>query len=220
MDRLGHNQFWAKTTKRDQPGISVRDHCLNAGCVSEVLISMLPSHVLDLLPQGAATLAALHDIGKITLGFQTKCSHWVLPDELDDRICRSASVSVSDHARVSHVFLQDLLKPAKAHLWAAAVGAHHGRPKGRKCSLPYEAAADWANEHRQTVTKELIHIFGPLPGQAPDVRFDRAHSDLWLLAGLITVADWISSNEEFYSSEEGVSLEASRELAKKAFRPQ
>jgi len=30
--------FWAKTTKDGQPGISVRDHCLNVGCVAEALI--------------------------------------------------------------------------------------------------------------------------------------------------------------------------------------
>ena len=37
--------FWAKTTKDGQPGISVRDHCLNAGCVAEALI-LLPNIVL------------------------------------------------------------------------------------------------------------------------------------------------------------------------------
>jgi hypothetical protein len=27
--------FWAKTNQHDEPGISVRDHCLNVGCVAE-----------------------------------------------------------------------------------------------------------------------------------------------------------------------------------------
>jgi hypothetical protein len=27
--------FWAKTTADGKPGISVRDHCLNVGCVAE-----------------------------------------------------------------------------------------------------------------------------------------------------------------------------------------
>ena len=29
--------FWAKTTEDGQPGISVRDHCLNVGCVAEAV---------------------------------------------------------------------------------------------------------------------------------------------------------------------------------------
>ena len=37
MDWAGIH-FWAKTTEDGQPGISVRDHCLNVGCVAEALI--------------------------------------------------------------------------------------------------------------------------------------------------------------------------------------
>jgi len=63
--------FWAKTTKEGLPGISVRDHCLNVGCVAEALIDPLPPAARTLLPSGAATLAALHDVGKITLGLRS-----------------------------------------------------------------------------------------------------------------------------------------------------
>jgi hypothetical protein len=35
--------FWAKTTKDGLPGISVRDHCLNVGCVAEALRETLPA---------------------------------------------------------------------------------------------------------------------------------------------------------------------------------
>jgi hypothetical protein len=42
--------FWAKTTEDGRPGISVRDHCLNVGCVAEALIAALPTAVRDLLP--------------------------------------------------------------------------------------------------------------------------------------------------------------------------
>ena len=60
------NSFWAKTTSGGLPGISVHDHCLNVGCVTEAMIELLPDSVKTLLPVGAATLAALHDVGKIT----------------------------------------------------------------------------------------------------------------------------------------------------------
>lgn len=42
---LRSQDFWAKTTRengREIPGISVRDHCLNVGCVAEALIAALP----------------------------------------------------------------------------------------------------------------------------------------------------------------------------------
>src|ERR1035437_6906244 len=65
--------FWAKTIPGERPGISVHDHCLNVGCVAEAIMASLPANVRSLLPAGSATLAALHDVGKITIGFQTKC---------------------------------------------------------------------------------------------------------------------------------------------------
>ncbi|MFZ4766887.1 MAG: HD domain-containing protein [Roseimicrobium sp.] len=68
--------FWAKTLSDGTPGISVRDHCLNVGCVAEVIWSLLPPSVQGLLPDGAVTLVALHDVGKISPGFLRKCLSW------------------------------------------------------------------------------------------------------------------------------------------------
>lgn len=72
-----YDECWAKTTSDGQPGISVRDHCLNVGCVAEALLELLPKRLGELLPPGAATLAALHDIGKVSPGFQQKCAAWL-----------------------------------------------------------------------------------------------------------------------------------------------
>src|SRR5437899_5301320 len=69
--------FWAKTTPDGQPGISVRDHCLNVGCVAEALIESLPESLRQLLPPGSVALAALHDVGKMSAGFQQKCPAWL-----------------------------------------------------------------------------------------------------------------------------------------------
>jgi CRISPR-associated endonuclease/helicase Cas3 len=73
---LPYEQCWAKTTEDGKPGISVRDHCLNVGCVAEALLALLPLQLQKLIRPGAATLAALHDIGKVSPGFQQKCDHW------------------------------------------------------------------------------------------------------------------------------------------------
>jgi len=215
---LNSVQFWAKTTKDGRPGISVKDHCLNVGCAAEALIAQLPHAVRSLLPEGAATLAAMHDVGKITLGFQAKCPKWLEVTKL--RLCTAGELALSetDHAFVSQAFLQNLPDWTASRLWAVAVGSHHGRPKGRSVRLNHgnhlEAQTGWAESHRLQLLGEFRSIFGPLPTKQPSSDL----ADLWLLAGLITVADWIGSNEAWFSAEEGLPLDAARPRARHALR--
>ena len=58
----GSAELWAKTTPEGQPGISVRDHCLNVGCLAEALIGALRRSVKDLLPQGPTPAPWMHII--------------------------------------------------------------------------------------------------------------------------------------------------------------
>jgi CRISPR-associated endonuclease/helicase Cas3 len=204
--------FWAKTVGDSQPGISVRDHCINVGCVAEAICAQLPESVRRMLPPGAATLAALHDVGKITLGFQAKCGEWVRRSGLVGRDLLEANLSVSDHALVSQAFLHKAVLKGEARLWSVAVGAHHGRPKGRTppSSASRESRSAWAEDERRLLTEELQSIFGCLPTTGPDSRRAPYHPDLWLLAGLITFADWLGSNEAFFSPEMGEALDVTR----------
>lgn len=205
--------FWAKTVGDNEPGISVRDHCLNVGCVAEALIDRLPQQVQALLPQGAATLAALHDVGKISPGFQVKCAKWLALHGLVDEASRQGwqGGAERDHAKVSQFYLQQVMEPSGMELWAVAAGVHHGRIFGRRI-----AAIDFIPEQeplmnavREELLEEFCAIFGVLPSHAPQKKLH----DLWCLAGLISVADWIGSNEDFFPAAHGVSLEKSRELA-------
>src|SRR5437870_4561977 len=75
--KLPPRYYWAKTTKDNRPGISVRDHCLNVGYVAKALLNLLPKHLRKLLPPSVPTLAALHDIGKVSPGFLQKCPVWL-----------------------------------------------------------------------------------------------------------------------------------------------
>ena len=219
-------KFWAKTyindIGREMPGISVRDHCVNVGCVAEAVIELLIPQVRTLLPgengRAAVLLAALHDVGKITIGFQGKCSAWYESEDLPPCPPGHIALSVTDHSYVGQAFLQRLPKFASARLWAVAVGAHHGRPKGRNARLnpPPEALAEWAETHRQQLIGELEATFGPPPSRPPDPLLARNQSDLWLLAGLITLADWIGSNEAWFSPRHGMPLEAARARARQA----
>lgn len=183
--------FWAKTNTSNEPGISVRDHCLNVGCVAEVIIQLLPPNLRSLLPVGAATLAALHDIGKISPGFQAKCLKWLALQDLTIQEQISWRGSQSNHALVSQFYLQDKVD----RRWAAAVGAHHGKILGRG-SDPVrirEVQGQQFSKFREEVSSKIEKLLGSLP------KLDKPKESIrWFLAGLITVADWLGSNEEFF----------------------
>src|SRR5207249_427532 len=129
MDRKTMH-FWAKTTTDAQgqqiPGISVRDHCLNVGCVAEALRDLLAEPTRGLIPAATLVLAAGHDIGKITVGFLRKCPTWLVANGLAERAINAGwQMSESNHAAVSQDFILDHLPKGKAQHWAVAVGGHH-----------------------------------------------------------------------------------------------
>jgi CRISPR-associated endonuclease/helicase Cas3 len=208
--------FWAKTHENGQPGISVRDHCLNVGCVAEALLERAGASLRALLPTGSVTLAALHDVGKISTGFQAKCPAWLAQVGLENaaRCERWREGSESDHAKVSQHFLQQVIKPSEANLWGVAAGAHHGKIQGRRVQAinVISEREEWERSAREQLLLELVDIFGPLPAHAPL----KNHSNLWSVAGLISVADWIGSNESFFPSDRGLLLEESRKAAAQA----
>lgn len=198
--------YWAKTTADGQPGISVRDHCLNVGCVAEALLDLLPAQLRDLLPPGAATLAALHDVGKISLGFQAKCPAWLVKHQIKPAAVAGCE---DDHAKISQFTLQGLLADSM-RLWAAIAGAHHGKIKGDRLQpITENNQMAWAAE-RKALIEEVTRIFGPLPTEQGD------ETALWMTAGLITVVDWIGSDETLFSQTWTGSIDERRQLARGA----
>jgi len=213
MDSTVH--FWAKTYRgkdeqgreADLPGISVRDHCLNVGCVAEALLKALPPSIRDLLPPGAVTLAALHDIGKLSAGFQQKCPAWLKERGLETR-SKSESWSLpepaTDHGkRTACILLAWFLKRwpgAKVENLekvAHIVGAHHGSLFGTKFfNKPLvDKAVELFAAAREALCSEMNDCFPGLPDRFPYL----TDMQLWLVAGLVSVADWIGSDENFFS---------------------
>ena len=200
-------EFWAKTvidSGRQVPGISVRDHCLNVGCVAEAIIEALPRSVRALLPPGAATLAALHDVGKISVGFQRKCPGWLAEFEVAARARREDwNLSESDHGKITAWVLRDWLRgrwaDASSDKLAHAIGAHHGSLFGSKLfAKPLaEKAGELSRPLRLSLCAELERLFEKLPGALNPV----TDAQLWLLAGLVAVADWIGSDKRFFAPE-------------------
>jgi len=216
-----YEECWAKTTADDQPGISVRDHCLNVGCVAERLLALLPPQLHKLIPPGAATLAALHDIGKVSPGFQQKCMAWLVDHNLAESAKKQNwSLCETHHGKVTAFALwQHFRAKWGGDQWervAHCVGAHHGTLFGKIFAKPPKNdPTDWASQARRKLLMELEQLLGKLPKESSEL----AESALWHLAGLISVADWIGSDERFFSPaacDQQRSLRAARADARRA----
>jgi len=192
--------FWAKTTPDGFPGISVRDHCLNVGSVCRAL---LERYRLNDIPSGwALWLAACHDIGKISPGFQRKCAAWLNLRGLLEEARKSSWITAeTDHSKVSQYTLQFLLNEKfglarkDAALWAAVSGMHHGSP--HFLGLWNETAGrcdDW-DARRRELASELEQLLGTPSLPSLNLSFEK----LFWTAGLISVADWIGSSEQWFS---------------------
>jgi CRISPR-associated endonuclease/helicase Cas3 len=204
MGFMKYENCWGKTTADGQPGISVHAHCLNVGCVAEALRVTLPPHLRDLLPPGAVTLAAMHDVGKVSPGFQQKCWAW-----LARHYIQPAAVvgSEDDHAKISQFTLQGLVTDS-LRLWAAVIGAHHGKIKGDRLQpITENNHAGWDAERKRLV-EELTRAFGPLPAEPGD------DATYWMTSGLITVADWIGSDETLFPQKWIGTIEERRQRAR------
>jgi len=173
-------------------GISVRDHCLIVGTVAEALLRRIRA----LVAHGVATLAGMHDVGKISPGFEAQHEPWtyLYPDLGPFIGCET------DHAKISQWVVQQLLQDKKLFRWGVPVGGHHGKIKGAHVTefILNGLIGDgpW-NNYRLELARELIARFGPLPTQPPTP----TGAELWWLAGLITVSDWIGSDKTFFQQD-------------------
>lgn len=206
--------FWAKTTSDNRPGISVFQHMINVGCVAKCIAGIAPDLLtrFNLQATLVGALAALHDLGKISPGFQRKCELWLKENALLN-IARNGcwdTGTESDHGKVSHAAIQDFLvtqgctrKVAK-HV-AAVLGGHHGRLKylpndrGIKSLIaPMSenfSGIKWDAE-RQKCAERVWSFFDA--GDYPNDSLSGESSAIWWLAGLTSVADWIGSDERFF----------------------
>ena len=211
--------FWAKTTPEGKPGISVYEHMINVGCVARCIAEIWPEILerLHLNSKEVGALAALHDLGKISPGFQRKCEAWLEEHGLV-KVARNGcwdTAMENDHAKVSHCAIQDFLVQGgisrdTAQYLSTVLGAHHGmmksypNPRGIRPPLINQiiegsSGIEW-NDERQSNAQEVWRYFD---AQSSAVGITAESSALWWLAGLTSVADWIGSDERFFPPEHG-----------------
>lgn len=209
-------QFWAKTTEEGQPGISVYDHLINVGCVAQYIAEASPELLRRFSIQSTeiGALAALHDLGKISPGFQQKCAVWLEQNNLADIAVRCfwQRDYESDHGKTSHSAVQDFLQYQGisrniAIYLAAILGAHHGRlkfppnprgikpPHGIKSITDCQSGINWEAERLECAQRVWDYF---KPSSLMNVLAGDSAA-IWWLAGLATVADWIGSDENYFS---------------------
>jgi len=223
---LSGMKFWAKTTTDDLPGVSVSHHMINVGLVAENLAKHY-AHLLKhfkMNPEETALLAALHDIGKISQGFQGKCAKWLEQTGLKEISTAEGWLNFEkDHAKVSqftvqNLLLQENLKASSSIYWAVAPGAHHGylhRPGERGLQEIVGMKKDEWEHERQRVARQLIEV---MAGTLPKAEINRESAHLWWLAGLISVADWIGSDETYFPADQDLDLNESKQRAQDAVK--
>lgn len=155
-------------------------------------------------------LIACHDLGKACPSFQAK---WPKrPPVLGLRLPRAIDEKVN-HGFVGQLALAELLKEIEwpgnlAELVADAVGCHHGnraseREKDKAAGEIYVGRgsrleivrSDWS-QARAALFEALRQVFQPV---ITPLKSTLTGSDFMLLAGLTSFADWIGSNEEWFT---------------------
>jgi len=207
--------FWAKTTDSAKPGKSVLSHMNDVQAVCRELLivykSILSDNALNI--EKISALAGLHDIGKISPGFQAKCPDWLEQNKLRKNYGDGYE---QDHSVVTQYSIQEFLKEKlhntnAAELWASILGAHHGRLHRLGIRLN-------ANDGEWELTRnKIISMFSENAG-LPDVIIDIHWPYIWWVAGLVSVSDWIGSANDWFPAEENTEPAQSNVKAQKAVR--
>ena len=184
----------AKTCSDGSYGTFVFDHCRYTGYVAEALLALLPDAIRSKLPPETPFLVSLHDVGKVSPGFEGKYFMSLLLEKAPDFAKGWEGSWVTDHASIGARALMKLFGLESDHPVVRAVAAHHGFAP----EPPYRYTQDgpWQTE-RASLIQALASEFGTTPEAATS-----AHLPVELLAGITCVSDWIASDESFFPPEE------------------
>lgn len=214
----------------------------------EVLNASLKEQITDWLGldveqagSAVAFIASTHDLGKASPAFQ---DHPSLPQAIRDRIARELEsgglhlprrAAGEKHARHEIVstwaldgeqLLTDVagLPSELAVLVAQAVGGHHGAwptsdlENSAHLRSQDKGDAAWAAV-RKALMSEMVSFFKPPMLTACDPDPTRQNAALTLISGIVSVADWLGSDENHFHLESGfVPLERYAERARDAAR--
>jgi len=203
--------FWAKTSQVDSGWHPLLLHMLDVAATADVILSRETeatrkrmAAVLGMPWKNARPwlllVMACHDLGKACPGFQCK---WKNLSDLP--LPRIPNVDIN-HAYVSQIALTGILQQRDwpeelAALVADAVGCHHGERISEinleKLEVNGDAlgSIEWQNTLR-SIFNAVLEVLKPI--EAP-TKQTLSGPDFMLLSGLTSFADWIGSNEDWFS---------------------
>lgn len=199
--------------------IPLKVHSLDTSHIMKYLLnSWVPQRIVQQISADSKVericmfLAMVHDIGKITRIFQYRISHSI-PGHLE-RLQRigvlEKDISTRDadkvsHARAGQVILDYFGCPADV---SCIVGSHHGKPQDETPD-PIELQEFYANLYfgyeqvEQSKWKSVWKEWIDYSLRAADLTSMKelpqlSMSGQMLAAGLLIMADWIASNQEYF----------------------
>ena len=249
--------FWAKTfpSSPDSPAFKpVLHHLLDVAAVAATYLRLHPARcareaarsglAMQEYATAAAFLAGLHDLGKFTRSFQAKVPD-LWPVEALGALPRERLFETPHWRATGHLLQLDPLHAEFLALFPAlgggegallaAVAGHHGRPPPDRDSERKSVKALWNQGEIDAVCmnaaafafaalRRLIEM-RPLP----DLDEDRAPALSWRLSGLVTLADWVGSDADYFPPQAidmpledywcGAQSAAGRALAAKGLTP-
>jgi CRISPR-associated endonuclease/helicase Cas3 len=231
MEIWMENSFWAKTTSDKKPGISVLEHMMNVGFVARTMAARREEllRLFGLKPSLVGALAALHDLGKISPGFQRKCEEWLRETNLFEiaRRWNWEQEMEPDHGKVTHAIVQEYfcekgVDETTAMFLSAVLGGHHGRLnppnergfKPQKSVVEPHSGIDWETERKQAADA----VVSQLGARLNELSTIDSSPALWWLAGLTSVADWIGSDKRYFPVERGMEIAQAVEAAEKCLQ--
>ncbi|MCK5148238.1 CRISPR-associated helicase Cas3' [bacterium] len=185
----------AKTTVDSEAGCTIREHSIRTAEVARALINMLPKSIQNELSGNVVRLAAIHDVGKISPGFQKRILSGIDDPKYQAMAQKIGTGYETDHARTGAAALEayfgNRFGPSDM---AQIIAIHHGsirKPIPPDDSGSIFGGKSWAKE-RAEFLNEIFKKYGVLENR----KLDSAQRNL--LSGLITAADWIASDEQFF----------------------
>lgn len=164
------------------------------------LLHLEEQRAIDLI----TALAGLHDIGKFAPAFQFKRRD----------LCHSSLAGVAERPNRHHttdgmmLWNESLAELAVPFLWrggqrpldalSRGIFGHHGRPL-RDDPNEYEAKSLFGGcsyDAAMHCSRDVLSILHPTPLEVPPPSMADAVIATWYAAGIVTVADWIGSNDE------------------------
>lgn len=200
-----------------QPWHPTAYHCLDVAACMDGLLTARPqtlAHASGLLGMSGEetvrflrSLAVLHDIGKFSESFFGQVED-LWPDVLGTY---SAEYPKKPHTAAGYALWRDRLRaeysqrivtgdPFDAEpLFLAAFG-HHGRPliKGQTARSNEYFASDSGRDAAVAFANDAIALVCAKPVNAPSNWERRASRASWLVAGMVSIADWLGSNQRWF----------------------